>query len=88
MLRDRINKTKINHNKRGFSSGAATTLLIVFALALGVVILNFGETYIEQNVVQVQQVDGKALCPLGCVSEGVFENSVQPLPERNGNRKQ
>ncbi len=70
-------RSKINSNKRGFSSAAATTLLIVFALALGGVILNFGETYIDQSVGPAQEVNGNALCPLGCVSEGVFNRDIQ-----------
>jgi flagellin-like protein len=59
-------------NKRGLTPLAATVLLIVFAIALGVVILNFGESLIEQNIGEAPKVDGRTICPIGCIAEEVF----------------
>jgi predicted tellurium resistance membrane protein TerC len=64
-------------NKRGLTPIAATTLLIVFALALGVVILNFGESLIEQSVHEAPVVEGRTLCPIGCVAEDLFSDQSQ-----------
>ena len=41
----------------------ATVLLIVFAVALGAVVLSYGETFIDAEVAQVTE----GICPSGCV---------------------
>jgi len=72
-------------NKRGLSPLAATSLLIVFALTLGVVIINFGESFIEETR-EAPIVEGTKLCPIGCISEDIFTQDNSPLIQ-NSNKK-
>ena len=70
---------KIKLKKRGLTTVAATILLISFALALGIVILNFGQSLIHDVSAEPVKIEGKTLCPAGCVAEDLFTNSESPL---------
>jgi len=66
-------------NKRALSPLAATILLISFAIALGIVILNFGQSIIHETTAQPQTINGQTICPIGCVAEDLFTNPSSPL---------
>ncbi len=65
--------------RRALSPLAATILLISFAVALGIVILNFGQSVIQETAAEPPRLNGAALCPVGCVSEELFTNPNSPL---------
>lgn len=66
-------------NKRGISPLLATVLLIAFAIALGALVLNYGENFVMEAT--AEPIPG-AECPPGCLPlEAVAESGE--LPERN-----
>ena len=68
-------------NKRGIAPLVATVLLIAFSVALGAVVMSWGETYIEEKAEFVQQSGQHEVASAGCgiVQWGFIE--VSGLPE-------
>ena len=64
---------------RALTPLAATVLLLGFSLALGIVILNFGQNLIQEKSAEPTIVDGQRACPVGCVAEELFTNPDSPL---------
>ena len=65
--------------KKGMSPLVATVLLIAFAVALGAVVLNWGEEFVQEATAVGGEFAGA--CPAGCVSVDAIKTNPDKFQE-------
>ena len=61
--------------KKGISPLVATVLLITFAIVLGAIVLNYGQSFVKEAAAESLVEPGE--CPAGCIAE----SSLIELPK-------
>ena len=64
--------------KKGISPLVATVLLITFAIVLGAIVLNYGQSFVKEAAAESLIEPGE--CPAGCISESSL---IEPQTARN-----
>lgn len=59
--------------KKGISPLVATVLLITFAIVLGAIVLNYGQSFVKEAAAESLVEPGE--CPAGCVPESSLIHS-------------
>ena len=70
-------------NRIALTPLTATVLLIVFSVALGGVVLTWGEDFVSS---EATQISNNAVCPIGCVQTSLNGGNV-PLNANSNNLK-